>query len=594
MALLLLWAGSGLHADIEVLARFEPSRIAMGYTSRYIVEITSSNAASSLEQIDSLPIPSVSGITLRNGQRSSSQQTSIINGRARYSITQRITIDAIPSSTGSFTIPGYTFDYNGTRLQIPAATLTVVERSADDGPMISELVFLALEAPETLYVGQTKPINLKLHIANTIDFHGYTDFERNAGGFIIAGGPPEEPIKRIETANGRRYTVYNWPLKITPIRTGEQALDFRFELSAVLPNQRNARTRSFGGGIFDNLFGRTERINVYTKPTQINVLPLPADDQPKSFSGAIGQFNSEVSADAKSTRVGEPIMLSLKISGEGNFDRIQPPEIPEANGWRSYPPESAFEAQDGNELKGKKRFDYIFVPEKAGTLELPETSFSFFDPDVEEYVELTSPAIAIEVAPSNLPVVSAPGPSNSATENPAEPSIQLTKSLNPEELMLTLDYRPKKGRKLQSGSMLTASFYWLNGSLLAIFVVTAMITYRCRCLRQSQRYKLVRNARQELKAAISKTGSDDDTLFFSNATKAIRLAATIRAKSDLRNADFATLETQLRQTGVAETMIDQARNLFEAAQIWQFSGRAQTTDPGASRRELNAVLKALG
>ena len=100
---------------------------------------------------------------------------------------------------------------------------------------------------------------------------------------------------------------------------------------------------------------------------------------PKSFSGAIGQFNIGVNVDNKSTRVNEPIMLSLKLSGTGNFDRIQAPELLKTDDWRSYPPESNFEADPVNELRGTKRFDYIFVPEKSGTLTLPEVNFSFSD-----------------------------------------------------------------------------------------------------------------------------------------------------------------------------------------------------------------------
>lgn len=589
---MLLWAGTGLNASIEVRARFEPSRVALGNAARYIIEITekSVDALPSTEPLNSLPIPPANGITLRNGQTSSSQQTSIINGRAEYSITQRIIADAIPAGVGSFTIPGYTFDYKGTRLQVPAATLTVVERSANAGSTTDELIFLALKTPEELYVGQTKPVTLNLYVAENLSLQGYNSFEREADGFTILGGPPEESIKSMEIVNGRRYQVYSWPLQITPIRTGKQDLNFYFQLSVVAPNRRNTR----GNSIFDNFFGRTERINVYTTPTQIEVLPLPTEGKPKSFSGAVGRFDIAVSADSKSTRVNEPIMLSLKLSGEGNFDRIQAPELPEAKGWRSYPPESVFETKSGNRLRGAKRFDYIFVPEKAGTLKLPEVSFSFFDPATEKYVELSSPAIAVEVAPSNMPSALPTARSGSENKTPANPSASLKRSLEPEEFLFTLDYRPVKNRNLPTGSIFTPSFYWLNGSLFAVLSIAVILSCRRRHLIKSPHYELVRNAREELKAAINKTGSNDATIFFSNALKAIRLKATIRTKSSLQNADFNTLEIHFRQTGVAEATIDLARNLFEAADAEQFSGQRRTTDLAKTREQLKTLLKALG
>ena len=97
--------------------------------------------------------------------------------------------------------------------------------------------------------------------------------------------------------NGRRYRVYIWPLTITPISAGPQDINFQFTLAAQMPDQRNTRNSSFGSGMLDNLFGRSERFNIYTEPTQIEVLPLPTEGRPKSFSGAIGMFKLQVAAD---------------------------------------------------------------------------------------------------------------------------------------------------------------------------------------------------------------------------------------------------------------------------------------------------------
>ena len=268
------------------------------------------------------------------------------------------------------------------------------------------------------------------------------------------------------------------------------------------------------------------------------------------------------------------------------------PELPEVEGWRSYPPESVFEADASNKLKGTKRFDYIFVPKKAGTLELPEVSFSFFDPDVEEYVELSSPAIAIEVAPSNISAAPSPPLSDSRTESAISPTDQ-TKSLTDEERLLTLDYQPTASRKLPTGSILTARFYWLNGCFLAIVVIAALWNYRRRSFLQSPHYALVQSARKELKTALSQTQSDDADTFYSQAQKAVRLAATVRTKSNLRAADFPTLEAHFKQTGLNQTVIEQARMLFQAAEAYQFSGHQPTVDLSESRKRLKTVLKAL-
>ena len=189
-------------------------------------------------------------------------------------------------------------------------------------------------------------------------------------------------------------------------------------------------------------------------------------------------------------------MLSLKLSGKGNFDRIQGPKLPEAQNWRSYPPESVFESDESQPLEGTKRFDYVFIPEKTGTLELPEVSFSFFDPEVKKYVESTIPAITIEVAPSERPVIPVPTPENTMATTTPGSSVNPVKSISPEDLLLTLDYRPKSGRNL-SEKLITpgAFFYWINGSLFIAFCISIILTYRRRRLLNDPKHKLVFDAK---------------------------------------------------------------------------------------------------
>lgn len=586
---------SALFANIEVLARFEPSRIALGSASKYIVEIIESdtNSMPKIERITSLPILQINDLALRNGSTSASQQTNILNGRTEYSITQKLIIDAIPASVGIYTLPGYQFEYKGTRLQVPAATLNVVERSADAGSTLDEMIFLDLKTPETLFVGQSVRVTLKLHVSENIQLRGLSSYERDADGFTVTGGPPEEAMEGMEIVNGRRYRTYHWPLTITPIRAGKQDLNFELGIVAQLPSQRSVRNGPFGNSIFDDFFGRSERLNLYTKPLEVNVRPLPTENQPETFSGAVGQFNMAVTVDNQSTRVGEPIMLSLKLSGQGNFDRIQGLKLPKTENWRNYPPESVFEPDESQPLKGAKRFDYVFIPEKPGTLEIPEISFSFFDPKVEKYIELTHPAIAVEVAPSERLRIPASTPEKVDAKNSVEPSTDSFEPINPEDLLLTLEYRPKIRRKAPEDSIPETLLYWINGALFIAFSAYGILNYRHRRLASSPQYQLVSDAKEELKTTLKAAQSDDPSTFFGSAQKAVRLAATIRLKQNLRTADFADLESPFRQIGLAETVLEQARALFRTAEAHRFSGNHATADLSEYRSQLKTVLNAL-
>lgn len=587
-----IWATSALNAEIQVNARFEPARVAAGSTSRYIVEIVESDTSAmpEPERITSLPIPSDGGLTLRNGHTSTSQSTQIVNGKRNYSSTQQLIIDAVSKTPSAYTIPAYIFEYKGGRLQAPAATLTVVERSANAAPTVDELIFLKADAPQQLYVGQTTPITLKLYISSNVQLRGLNAFERDADGFTVSD-LPEESSESVEMHNGSRYRVYSWPLTITPISAGPQDLNFQFTLAAQMPDQRNARNSPFGGGMFDNFFGRSERFNIYTEPTQIDVRTLPSEGKPKSFSGAIGNFSMAVSADTDTTRVDEPIMLSLKLSGRGNFDRIKGPEMKKTRGWRNYKPESDFEASDSQSLKGVKRFDYVFIPEKAGTLKLPEVRFSFFDPKVGKYVELSSPAISVEVGPSLRPAL--PTQPTATDESDATPAVNLTKALSPEELLLTLDYRPSTGRNIQKHLCSSPLCYGLNAVGLLTLTATGIWIYSRKRLHQNADYALAHEAKQTLKATLKASQNSDGADFYHSAQCAVRLAATARMKRNLRSADLAELEAVFKQINLSDDVIAQTRALFQAADGHRFSGRSQSADLQSARTQLNSILKVL-
>ncbi len=586
-----LFTTSTLIAEIRVSARFEPARVAVGSTSQYIVEIveTDDSKKPAAERITSLPIPSEGGLTLRNGRTSNSQSTRITNGVSEYSITQQIIIEAVSQTAGNFTIPAYIFEYKGGRLQAPAATLNVVEGSADAAPTVDELIFLQANAPEQLYVGQTTSILLKLYVSSSVTLRGLNPLERRADGFTVSE-LPEESAESVEMFKGRRYRVYTWSLMITPISAGPQTLDFQLTVSAQMPDERNTRGSQFGGGLFDNFFGRSERFNLYTPPTQIDVRTLPTEGKPKSFSGAIGNFTMEVTSDSSSTRVEEPIMLSIKLSGSGNFDRIKGPEMPKTKGWRSYKPEFTFEPNDLQSLKGMKRFDYVFIPEKAGSLKLPEVKFSYFDPKTEKYVELSAPTISAEVTPSSRPVMTTAA---TLTEENSAPAINLSKALSPEELLNTLDYRPRKGRQIEKNLLSSPWFNYLNSAAFVVLTASGILIYRGKRLHQNAEYALAHQAKQALKVTVKEAQSNDAAVFYRSAQDAIRLAASVRVKRNLRSADFAELEVSFKQSQVTNEVIEQVRSLFNEADNHRFSGRIHSADLQQARTQLNTILKAL-
>jgi len=592
LTIVLIALPSTLLAEAQVSARFNPPRIVMGDPSQYIVEITESDSSQpQVERITALPISQPEGLNLRNGRTSISQQANNINGVAEYKVTQSLIIEAAPSKIGRYTIPAYAFDYKGERLQIPAATLEVVERSADAGPTRSEQLFLQADLPGSLYIGQTIAFDLKLYVAEDVRLNRLNSFDRGADGFTISERT-EDFRESVETVKGHRYIVRSWPFTLTPIRTGEQELSFQFGLTARLPNQERSRDpfggSPFGGSLLEEFFGRTERLNVYTDSLLIDVQPLPEEGKPESFSGAIGGFAMEVGADSDQANQGEPIMLSVVLKGRGNFDRINGPDFPESPDWRHYEPERKLEPADALGLSGSKRFDYVFIPQRSGQLELPETRFSYFDPEQKEYVELTAPPIPIEVLA--VKSITAPAPQIPASERP-KTDLKLSKSLTAEETLLTLDYRPKPPRPVGSAILRSPTFIGLNTAAGLFLVGSAIALSRRKRHRADPTYPVRAAARQSLKEArqayLQALQQNDAEAFYRHGQQAIRHAATLRIGRSMQSADSVEIASLLSGQAVEDCC-----GFFEAANAHRFGGHSHINLSDA-QQQLENILKAL-
>ena len=591
-----------LLGEITVTSRFNPPRIAQGDRAQYIVEIreTSGSSKPQVERVTSLPIPNAGGLELKNGRTSTSQQTRILNGAVEHTVTQSLIIDASAPSVGQYRVPSFTFSYKGESRRAPAATLEVVERAADAAPPRGELIFLRAELPGQLYVGQTVGFELKLYVSEQVRLRGLNRFDRSADGYTISELPesPEESIERIE---GRRYTVLSWPMTLTPIRTGAQPISFEFGLTAQLPESGTSGRRDpfggrspFGGSLFDDLFGRTEQLNLYTDTDAIEVLPLPETGRPDGFSGAIGDFAIEVTSDSATARRGEPVMLSVELKGRGNFSRIEGPSFPETATWRIYDPEATFEPSDELGLRGRKRFDYIFMPEQHGELELPQTDFSYFDPTAAEYVTLKAPPIPIQVeaAPNQAAPPAAPSsPVQTNTSN-----FELSRNLTAEEALLILDYQPKPSARLGLDLLRRPGFVAANALAALALASGCVFLHRRKKMRDDPRYRL----RLESRAAAQKSAASareafkvsDADRFFKEAAAALRHKLSARTGNPVQAASGVEMVEAMSELGLPEKAVEDARAFLTAADTHQFGGSSPAKLESAAS-QFESLLKVL-
>ena len=175
----------------------------------------------------------------------------------------------------------------------------------------------------------------------------------------------------------------------------------------------------FDDSFFDDFFGGvTEKpLTLHTDGAVVKIKPLPAQGRPADFSGAVGQFDVTSEASASTGTTGDPLTLTMNVTGRGNFDRVDQ-RPPASADWKSYKPNARFEPADRSNTSGTKIFEQSIVPAKAGVQEIPAVSFSYFDPEGGTYVTKGTEPIAVEISQGTAPGPGATKAASTPTEAP--------------------------------------------------------------------------------------------------------------------------------------------------------------------------------
>jgi hypothetical protein len=143
-----------------------------------------------------------------------------------------------------------------------------------------------------------------------------------------------------------------------------------------------------------------KEIKIASPSSELKVLPLPTQGQPKDFSGAVGDF--QVSSDISPARAlaGDPLTLRLHIKGVGNFDRVDSPMFDRLDRWKTYPAKSAFTPSDAVGYKGEKVFEQPLIAALPGEQTIPGLEFSYFNPNTQHYERARTQPVKVMIATS--------------------------------------------------------------------------------------------------------------------------------------------------------------------------------------------------
>ena len=138
-----------------------------------------------------------------------------------------------------------------------------------------------------------------------------------------------------------------------------------------------------------------QRIYAIARPVNVAVVDVPQENRPADYIGAFGAFRWDATLTPQQARVGDPMTLALRLSGQGSTANGRPidlsahPDV--AENFRVHPPTEEMTDQSCT-------YTYTIRPLNAGAIVFPPISVSVFDVNTERFVPLQSLPIPLEIA----------------------------------------------------------------------------------------------------------------------------------------------------------------------------------------------------
>jgi len=405
-------ASAALADDPLVYATIQPAQIALGDSA----QLTITNLGDGTNPIT---LPAVSGLKFEVIARTREMQ--IINGTMlpSSSIVLRVT----PQIAGIFTIPAVTPKAQPLVLQVAAAPqgagpAQAAPRAPTPPSMLSGAsipkgvhltddgsAYVRLSIPKReVYVGESVPIDIEVGMRSGFvsSLNGLPKLTDDNFALNNLSHQPERAEKLI---NGEPFVVFTWRSVLAVVKPGT------FVLSAEVPLTVKIRTRPrreselddrFGDPFWQNVFGATvpKDIDVKSPPQELKALELPTDGRPADFHGAIGTFSIASDVSPVKADVGDPLTLRMRITGSGNFDRVDSSMLDHLDQWKTYPPKSSFNTSDPVGFSGMKTFEQPLIATQPGAQVLPGLSFSYFDPNARRYETSLGAPLSVSISPS--------------------------------------------------------------------------------------------------------------------------------------------------------------------------------------------------
>ena len=408
------------------------------------ITFTMENAAS----VESINPPSFQNFTVVSGPNQQSSMSNI-NGSVKQSVSVGFVLQ--PAGPGNFTIgaatakaDGKEYRSNPLTIQVTNSTSSRKNAGAGNNSMLSPFGNITLDFPtepvshqfddyilkkgenvaekikknlfikietskKSCYVGEPIVTTYKLYtrlksesnVTKAPSFNGFSVSELEM---------PDNYQLKTEKFNGREYNVYTLrKVQLYPLQSGALALE-PVEVKNNITFLKAEYTGNQRGDIFYDILRDFANENAPSEATvqqavtitcdtlRIAVKHLPEAGKPATFKGAVGSFSIAASLEKNKITTDDAGSLKVIISGAGNIQLINAPNIPWPEGLEGFESKASENVDKLNvPLKGEKVFVYPFTVSKTGEYIIPPIDFAYFDIASQSYKTISTQPIRLQV-----------------------------------------------------------------------------------------------------------------------------------------------------------------------------------------------------
>lgn len=521
-------------------------------------------------------LPAIPGLQPTGGTSSGFNSSSGPDGKMQ--IVQTFAVPFVTQRAGDIVIPGFNIEVGGQKISSAPLTLKVLREdpSAPPADYATNQVFLWLALPkQELFIGEVIVAELRLYLRSEIGNISDLQIPTITGDGYNAG-----PLQQIPQFQRR---VGNATYNVVP---------FNFTLAAVKNNDLvigplNGTVVVHGGPRdFWGQYRQRAQVAFSSPPQSLPVLPVPSENAPANFTGAVGNYTMTVNIGPTNVATGDPITVRVQISGRGALNGLMLPEQTAWGDFKSYPPTAKVETTDALGLQGTKIFEQVISPENADVQEIPAFSFSFFNPETKTFRTLTHPPTKLTVRPGGVAVA----PTIAASSKPSETAPQ------------QIDIVPIKQR-LGAVTRTTAPFLtqpvFLAVQSVPVLAFLAAFVWRKRTdalannprlRRQRQVEQTIRAGLETLRAHAAQNQSDE---FFAGVMRLLQERLGERLDCPASAITEAVIEERLRPRGLPDSMLDELQELFQACNQARYAPVRSVQELGAVVAKLENALRKL-